>query len=67
MPTYVYKCPECGLVEARQRLGSKPLRRCPECKRPGVRRVPQAVGVVLKGGGWYSTAGRPKAQDDSTS
>jgi putative FmdB family regulatory protein len=55
MPTYVYKCTECGLVEARQRLGSKPLRRCPECKQSGVRRVPQAVGISFKGVGFYST------------
>jgi putative FmdB family regulatory protein len=53
MPTYAYRCDNCGVeFERVQKFSDKPLTRCPECKGK-VRRVPQAAGIVFKGSGWY--------------
>jgi putative FmdB family regulatory protein len=53
MPTYSYRCNDCGVeFERVQKFSDKPLTRCPECK-GRVRRVPQATGIVFKGSGWY--------------
>jgi putative FmdB family regulatory protein len=55
MPTYTYRCSNCGVeFERVQKFTDKPLTRCPEC-RGSVRRVPQASAVVFKGSGWYAT------------
>ncbi len=59
MPTYVYKCAECGHVfEARQRMTEDPLTDCPRCERKAIRRVINSVGVVFKGNGFYVTDNR---------
>lgn len=53
MPTYTYRCSNCGVTFDRiQKFTDKPLTRCPECKGK-VNRVPQASAVVFKGSGWY--------------
>lgn len=53
MPTYAYRCDNCGVeFERVQKFTDQPLSRCPEC-RGKVRRVPQAAGIVFKGSGWY--------------
>jgi len=53
MPTYAYRCSNCGVeFERFQKFTDKPLTRCPEC-RGKVNRVPQAAGIVFKGSGWY--------------
>ena len=72
MPTYEYKCEECGIrFEKFQHFSEDPVRICPECE-GAVRRVIQPVGIVFKGKGFYVTDNRgdsralmPKA-DDST-
>lgn len=54
MPTYAYRCNNCGVeFERVQKFSDKPLTRCPEC-RGKVRRIPQASGIVFKGSGWYA-------------
>lgn len=59
MPTYVYKCAECGhMFEVRQRMSDDPLTDCPNCKRSAVRRVINNVGIVFKGNGFYVTDNR---------
>lgn len=55
MPTYRYRCKECGHeFEARQRMSDDPLSKCPVCGGP-VRRVVGSVGIVFKGSGFYVT------------
>ena len=55
MPTYEYKCEECGIVFERfQHLSEEPLRECPECN-GGVRRLLHPVGIIFKGKGFYVT------------
>lgn len=55
MPTYSYKCEECGIsFERVQRFSDEPLKTCPECNGP-VHRVICPVGIVFKGSGFYVT------------
>lgn len=60
MPTYQYRCTECGTeLEAVQKFSDEPLTVCPECS-GRLRKVFNAVGVVFKGSGFYATDNRPK-------
>lgn len=53
MPTYVYRCDDCGhQFELFQKMSDDPVDTCPECSSK-VRRVIHPVGVVFKGSGWY--------------
>lgn len=59
MPTYVYKCAQCGhMFEARQRMSEDPLTDCPSCEANALRRVINSVGIVFKGSGFYVTDNR---------
>ncbi len=54
MPIYTYQCDDCGVrFDARQKFADDPLEECPECG-GHVHRVPQPVGIVFKGSGWYA-------------
>jgi len=58
MPVYTYQCEECGVrFDARQKFSDAPITVCPECG-GHTHRVPQPVGIVFKGSGWYSTDSR---------
>jgi len=58
MPTYGYKCEECGVrFERFQHFSEEPVRVCPECG-GAVQRVIHPVGIVFKGSGWYVTDSR---------
>jgi putative FmdB family regulatory protein len=61
LPTYEYACTACGhRLEAVQKFTDDPLTECPECG--GVlRKVYGAVGIVLKGSGFYKTDSRAAA------
>jgi putative FmdB family regulatory protein len=60
MPVYEYGCDDCGsALEQWQRFQDDPLRVCPSCG-GSLRRVFHSVGIIFKGGGWYSTDSRPK-------
>jgi putative FmdB family regulatory protein len=75
MPTYDYVCSACGhRFEEFQSMTSKPLRSCPECKKPALERLIGAgAGVIFKGSGFYQTdykgsgkpgkSGKPGASD----
>jgi putative FmdB family regulatory protein len=53
MPTYTYECDECGVrFDAWQRFSDDPITVCPECG-GHAHRVPQPVGILFKGSGWY--------------
>lgn len=54
MPIYEYRCSQCGVFEATQRITERPLKRCPTCQGK-VERIISATSFVLKGSGWYAT------------
>ena len=61
MPTYEYACTACGhRLEAVQSFSDEPLAECPECGE-ALRKVYGAVGIVLKGSGFYKTDSRAAA------
>jgi len=56
MPIYEYRCESCGHeLERLQRLSDEPLKTCPACGKPQLKRLISAAGFRLKGGGWYET------------
>ncbi|WIB77079.1 zinc ribbon domain-containing protein [Curtobacterium sp. MCPF17_002] len=69
MPTYSYRCTECGnAFDIKQSFSDATLTECPVCG--GVlRKVFSPVGVTFNGGGFYRTDSRatPKAEGSSSS
>ena len=57
MPTYDYVCDACEhQFEEFQSFTEKPLKKCPTCKKPKLRRLFGAGAAVLfKGSGFYQT------------
>ena len=56
MPIYEYRCESCGHeLDALQKLSDGPLRDCPDCQAPSLRRLISAPSFRLKGDGWYET------------
>ena len=56
MPIYEYRCDACGHeLDALQKLADDPLRACPDCAAPALRRLISAPSFRLKGDGWYET------------
>ncbi|MBN1973514.1 MAG: zinc ribbon domain-containing protein [Sedimentisphaerales bacterium] len=57
MPTYEYKCENCGhQFEQFQSITSKPLRVCPQCGENKLNRLIGAgAGIIFKGSGFYQT------------
>jgi putative FmdB family regulatory protein len=65
MPTYLYRCSDCGhSFDFFQKFADDPLTECPECGGP-IRRVPQPVGIVFKGSGWYVNDSRDAKKSTS--
>jgi putative FmdB family regulatory protein len=60
MPTYQYRCADCGDdLEAVQRFTDDALTECPTCG-GSLRKRFSAVGIVFKGSGFYATDNRTK-------
>ncbi len=56
MPIYEYECAACGhRKEAIQKISDEPLKDCPECGKPELKKLVSATAFRLKGGGWYET------------
>jgi len=56
MPIYEYQCEKCGhLLEKLQKISDVPLKDCPECKEPALRKLVSVAAFKLKGTGWYET------------
>jgi putative FmdB family regulatory protein len=56
MPIYEYECAACGLrKETIQKISDEPLKDCPECGKPEMKKLVSAAAFRLKGGGWYET------------
>ena len=65
MPTYQYRCTECGEdLEAVQKFSDAALTECPRCGGP-LRKLFNAVGVVFKGSGFYRTDSRTGTSADT--
>jgi len=69
MPIYEYQCTECGYqTEVLQKISDEPLKDCPECGKPAMKKMVSAAAFRLKGGGWYETdfkSGNKKNVHDS--
>ena len=56
MPIYEYECLSCGhRLEAIQKISDDPLKDCPNCQKPELKKLISAAAFRLKGGGWYET------------
>jgi len=57
MPTYEYACTSCGHdLEIFQRMSEDPLKICPACQEPALKRkIGLGAGIIFKGGGFYET------------
>ena len=63
MPTYQYRCTECGEdLEVVQKFSDEPLKVCPACQ-GALRKVFSPVGIVFKGSGFYRTDSRNGSSD----
>jgi putative FmdB family regulatory protein len=61
MPTYEYRCSDCGnLFETFQRIDEETLTVCERCG-GRLRKVFHPAGIVFKGSGFYATDSRRKA------
>lgn len=67
MPTYEYACPKCGhAFEQFQSMKDEPLKKCPKCKKTGVKRlVGGGAGLIFKGSGFYITDYKKKPAEKS--
>jgi putative FmdB family regulatory protein len=67
MPTYEYRCRNCGEpLEVVQSFTDDPLTECPACGGE-LRKVFQAVGIAFKGSGFYKTDSRKAAKSSTSS
>jgi putative FmdB family regulatory protein len=57
MPTYEYICDKCGhQFDRLQSIKAKPLRKCPKCGKPALKRlIGRGAAVLFKGSGFYTT------------
>ena len=67
MPTYEYRCRECGEhLEVVQSFSDDPLTACPACSGP-LRKVFNSVGIAFKGSGFYKNDSRSGSKTSSAS
>jgi putative FmdB family regulatory protein len=53
MPIFDYECAACGhRFDALQKPGAGPLRKCPACGKPKLRKCLSGPSFQLKGSGW---------------
>ena len=56
MPTYHYKCPECGHeYDKLQKMSNNTRAKCPKCGTRGERVISGGAGLIFKGSGFYLT------------
>lgn len=56
MPIYEYECQSCGhVLDALQKINDEPLKHCPSCGEPSLKKLLSAPRFRLKGSGWYET------------
>ncbi len=57
MPTYDYKCDQCGhTFDQFQSISAAPLKKCPSCGKSKLKRLlGTGAGLIFKGSGFYQT------------
>ena len=56
MPTYQYRCSDCGHeFEEFQSISDPPITICPDCKGKTERVISGGAGLIFKGSGFYIT------------
>jgi putative FmdB family regulatory protein len=56
MPTYEYKCKQCGYqFELFQSMTAEPVKVCPKCNGEVIRLIGPGAGPIFKGNGFYQT------------
>lgn len=66
MPTYSYRCRECGVeFDIQQDFSDDALTECPQCK-GSLRKLFSAVGVTFQGSGFYRTDSRADSSKKDT-
>lgn len=67
MPTYEYRCKDCGHeLEAQQAFSDDPLTECPSCGGT-LRKRFGSVGISFKGSGFYKNDSRGSSSSTSSS
>lgn len=63
MPTYAYRCEACQHeFEQFQSITARPIKVCPQCSKPQLKRlVGVGAAVLFKGSGFYQTDYRSQA------
>jgi putative FmdB family regulatory protein len=59
MPTYSYRCSECGVFDWIHPINTM-VDMCPKCGSPDISKVFNTVGISFKGSGFYSTDSKGK-------
>ena len=61
MPTYEYRCEDCGHeFEAFQTMSEPPVEKCPVCNGKVKRIISGGAGLIFKGTGFYITDHRSR-------
>ena len=67
MPTYGYRCSNCGHeFEIQQKMADKPLTACPKCQGK-LTKILYPVGISFKGSGFYTTDYKASGKDAGAS
>jgi putative FmdB family regulatory protein len=67
MPTYDYKCSNCGhLFEEVQSMKDPMLTKCPQCGKDMLVRLIGGGGVIFKGSGFYQTDYKSSSEKKTT-
>jgi len=62
MPTYDYKCRECGIIfEVFQKMSDEPIENCLECNGEVHRLIGRGLTPIFKGNGFYETDYKAKS------
>lgn len=62
MPTYDYKCTECGIIfEVFQKMSDEPIENCLECNGEVRRLIGGGLTPIFKGNGFYETDYKAKS------
>ncbi len=67
MPTYEYKCDDCGHVfEEFQSIKEDPISKCPQCGGKVQRLIGPGAGLIFKGSGFYLTDYKKSSSSPAT-
>ncbi len=56
MPTYEYRCINCGDMEIKQSITEEEIKKCPKCGTSDFKKmISKGAGIIFKGSGFYET------------